>query len=131
MRKLALLGSMALLGSVALAQEGGIPTDIASWFTDTAALAAVVAALVALIRKHVLRSLDGVAVVGLSLALGVGLAYLGHRMGYVGPDWFSFGLMAGLGASGGTAYLKSLAGGRGKDAPSGDTRADADRSRLR
>lgn len=127
MRKLV---ALALLGPMALAQGEGIPTDIASWFTDVASLAAVVAASVALIRKHVLRSLNGVAVVGLSLALGVALAYLGHRMGYVGPDWLAFGLMAGLGASGGTAYLKSLAGGGGKDA-AGDTRTDADRSRLR
>jgi len=126
MRRLAVL---ALLGSMALAQGGDIPTDIAAWFADVASLAAVVAALVALARKHLWRSLDGVAVVGLSLALGVALAYLGHRMGYVGPDWITFGLMAGLGASGGTAYLKSLAGG-GKDAAS-DTRADADRARLR
>ena len=128
MRKLV---ALALLGPMALAQGEGIPTDIAAWFTDVASLAAVVAGLVALIRKHLWRSLNGIAVVGLSLVLGVALAYLGHRMGYVGPDWFSFGLMAGLGASGGTAYLKSLAGGRGKDAPSGDTHADADRSRLR
>ena len=127
MRKLV---ALTLLGSMALAQGEDIPTDIAAWFTDVASLAAVVAALVALARKHLWRSLDGVAVVGLSLALGVALAYLGHRMGYVGPDWITFGLMAGLGASGGTAYLKSLAGGGGKDAAS-DTRADADRSRLR
>ncbi|GAA6745338.1 MAG: hypothetical protein ACK4G4_12235 [Thermus sp.] len=127
MRKLV---ALALLGPMALAQGEGIPTDIASWFTDVASLAAVVAASVALIRKHVLRSLNGVAVVGLSLALGVALAYLGHRMGYVGPDWLAFGLMAGLGASGGTAYLKSLTGGGGKDA-AGDTRTDAGRARLR
>ena len=129
MRKLVALAPVALLGSMALAQGEDIPTDIASWFADVASLTAVVAALTALIRKHVLRSLDGVAVVGLSLALGVALAYLGHRMGYVGPDWITFGLMAGLGASGGTAYLKGLTGSGG--APSGDTRTDAGRARLR
>lgn len=130
MRKLVALAPLALLGSVALAQ-GDIPTDISSWFADVASLAAVVAALTALIRKHVLRSLDGVAVVGLSLALGVALAYLGHRMGYVGPDWIAFGLMAGLGASGGTAYLQGLTRSGGADAPSGDTRTDSGRARLR
>ncbi len=122
---------LAIGSGLALAQDtGGIPTDISQWFASTASLAATTAALVALIRKHVLRSLDGVAVVGLSLVLGVALAYLGHRMGYVGPDWITFGLMAGLGASGGTAYLKSLTGGEGKDAARG-SRIDSDRSRLR
>lgn len=129
MRKLV---ALALLGPMALAQGEDIPTDIAAWFTDVASLAAVVAALVALIRKHVLRSLDGVAVVGLSLALGVALAYLGHRMGYVGPDWLTFGIGAGLAASGGTAWLRSIAsGGGGKNAPGGNAPTDAGRARLR
>lgn len=128
MRKLV---ALALLGSMALAQGEDIPTDIAAWFSDVASLAAVVAALVALARKHLWRSLDGVAVVGLSLALGVALAYLGHRMGYVDADWLVFGLMAGLGASGGTAYLKGLTRSGGKDVPGGDTPTDADRARLR
>ncbi|UZX16571.1 hypothetical protein KQ693_05945 [Thermus sp. PS18] len=122
--------AVAVVMGMALAQGEGIPTDVASWFTDVASLAAVVAALVALVRKHVLKALDGLAVVGLSVVLGVVLAYLGHALGYLGQDWLVFGLMAGLGASGGTAYLKSLTKGDG-GAPSGDTRADASRARLR
>lgn len=47
MRKLV---ALALLGPMALAQEGSIPTDISQWFASTASLAAVVAALVALVR---------------------------------------------------------------------------------
>lgn len=125
-----LIGILAV-GSLALAQ-GDIPSDISAWFRDTAALAAVVAAMVALIRKHIWKGLDGLYVVLVSMVIGVALAYLGHRMGYVGPDWVTFGFMAGLGASGGTAWLRSVVGG-GSGAPpaSGDTRTDAERARLR
>ena len=126
MRKLT---ALALLGSVALAQEGSIPTDISQWFTSTASLAAVVAALVALIRQHILKGLDGLAVVGVSLALGVALAYAGKLMGYLGGDWPLFGLSAGLMASGGVDLLRSVT--RGSGAPSGDTRTDSGRARLR
>ena len=59
------------------------------------------AALVALVRKHILRTLDGLAVVVLRLVLGVGLAYVGKLMGYLGGDWLLFGLSAGLMAAGG------------------------------
>ena len=126
MRKLV---ALALLGSLALAQGGDIPTDISQWFASTASLAAVVAALVALIRKHILKTLDGLAVVGVSLVLGVGLAYVGKLLGYLGGDWLLFGLSAGLMASGGVDLLRSVT--RRSGAPSGDTRTDAGRSRLR
>ena len=129
MRKLVALAPLALLGSVALAQGEDIPTDISQWFTSTASLAAVVAALVALIRQHILKGLDGLAVVGVSLALGVALAYAGKLMGYLGGDWPLFGLSAGLMASGGVDLLRSVT--RGSGAPSGDTRTDAGRARLR
>lgn len=118
-----------VLSGLALAQEGSIPTDIRQWFTSTASLAAVVAALVALIRKHIWKTLDSLAVVGVSLVLGVGLAYVGKLMGYLGGDWFLFGLSAGLMASGGVDLLRSVA--RSGNAPSGDTRTDAGRARLR
>lgn len=120
------------LAGMALAQ-GNIPTDISEWFRDTAALAAVVAGVVALIRKHVWKTLDGLYVVALSLVVGVALAYFGHRLGYVGGDWLAFGVMAGLGASGATAWLKGVVGGGGGGSapPAGDTRTDAGRARLR
>jgi len=118
------------LAGMALAQ-GNIPTDISEWFRDTAALAAVVAGVVALIRKHVWQSLDGLYVAALSLVVGVVLAYFGHRLGYVGGDWLAFGVMAGLGASGATAWLKGVVGGGGGSAPAGDMGHDASRSRLR
>lgn len=120
------------LAGMALAQ-GDIPTDISSWFTDTAALAAVVASVVALIRRHIWKSLDGLYVVALSLVVGVALAFLGHRLGYVGGDWLAFGVMAGLGASGATAWLKGVVGGGGGGGapPASDTHTDAGRARLR
>ena len=129
MRKV--LGVLALaFGGLALAQGNAIPTDISAWFTSTASLAAVVAAVVALVRKHVLRGLDGVAVVGVSLVVGVVLAYVGKLLGYLGNDWPMFGLSAGFLASGGVDLLRGIA--RGTNAtPSGDTAADADRARLR
>lgn len=67
--------------------------------------------------------------VGLSLLLGVGLAYLGKALGYLGGDWPLFGLSAGLMASGGVDLLRSVT--RGSGAPSGDTRTDSGRARLR
>lgn len=119
-----------LLGSMALAQGDTLPTDIATWFSSSAALAAVVATLVALVRKHLLKSLEGVAVVGFSLVLGVALAYLGKLLGYLGNDWPVFGLSAGLIASGGTDFLKGLINSNAK-AAAVDPRVDAGRDRLR
>ena len=123
-----------VLGNLALAQDGGaIPADISAWFASTASLAAVVAALVALLRKHILRGLDGLAVVGASLLLGVGLAFAGRQLGYLGPDWLIFGLSAGLIASGGVDLVRGLAnnGNNGTNDQSSSTDADADRVRLR
>ncbi|AZF88267.1 rhomboid family intramembrane serine protease [Meiothermus phage MMP7] len=121
--------ALALWG-LGLAQDtGSISTDISQWFASTASLAAVVAALMALVRKHILKGLDGLAVVGVSLVLGVGLAFLGKTLGYLGGDWLLFGLSAGLMASGGVDLLRSVT--RGGNAPSGDTSTDASRARLR
>ena len=124
-------------GSMALAQDS-IPTDISQWFASSAALAAVVAALVALIRKHLWKKLDGLPVVAVSIALGVVLGFLGKSLGYLGSDWLLFGLSAGFMASGGVDLLKSLRGGGNggsndsqNDSPAGDTDADAARARLR
>lgn len=121
--------AVGLLFGFALAQDASIPTDISQWFASTASLAAVVAAVVALLRKHALKTLDGLAVVGMSLVLGVVLAFLGNRLGYVGADWVVFGLSAGLIASGGVDLLRGISGS--KNAPAGDTDADAARARLR
>lgn len=113
-------------GFLAFAQGSGtIPTDLGAWFASTASLAAVVAAFVALVRKHIWKSLEGVGVLALSFVLSVGLAFVGNKLGYLGADWLSFGLGAFLLASGGTSYIRSLGNA------AGDTRTDADRARLR
>jgi len=124
-------------GNLALAQDS-IPTDVSQWFTNTAALAAVVAALVALVRKHIWKQLDGLPVVAVSIALGVVLGFLGKSLGYLGGDWLLFGLSAGFMASGGVDLLRSLRGRNNEgsndsqnDSPAGDTDIDAARSRLR
>jgi hypothetical protein len=130
MRRILATASVLALG-LALAQDAGIPTNLAEWFTTQASLAAVVAALVALVRKHAWKSLDGVAVVGLSVALGIALAYLGHRLNYLGADWFTFGLMAGLLASGGVDAIRGALKGGGGGAPSATSGASTDAERVR
>jgi hypothetical protein len=132
MRRILTAASVLAFG-LALAQDASIPTNVAEWFASQASLAAVVAALVALVRKHLWKSLDGPAVVGVSVALGIVLAYLGHRLGYLGADWFVFGAAAGLLASGGVDALRTIVKGGGSGAPGGASGApsDAERARLR
>jgi len=132
MRRILVTASVLVFG-LALAQDASIPTNVAEWFTSQVSLAAVVAALVALVRKHVWKSLDGVAVVGVSVALGILLSYLDHRLSYLGANWFAFGLAAGLLASGGVDALRAITrgGGGGAHEEVGDTHTDAGRSRLR
>ena len=78
------------------------------------------------------KTLDGPAVVGVSLVVGLVLAYLGHRLGYLGGDWFVFGLGAGLLASGGVdAVRAALRGGQNGAGAPPSTRPDAERTRLR
>jgi hypothetical protein len=101
------------LASLAVAQgaDGDTSVDFASWFTSPHALAGVVVGLVALLRKHFVN-LDGVAVPGLALGLGVGLAFLGNLLGFLTGNWVFFGLQAGLEAvlvvSGVRAVLQPL-----------------------
>ena len=129
----ALVAALVLTLGPALAQDASTSTSVAEWFASQASLAAVVAALVALVRKHVWKGLDGPAVVGVSVALGIALAYLGHRMGYLGADWFVFGVAAGLLASGSVDALRSIVKGGSGGAPenAGGTPPDTERSHLR
>ena len=131
MRKV--LAVPVLVFGLALAQDVGISPNLAEWFASQASLAAVVAAIVALVRKHLWKSLDGVAVVGVSVVVGVVLAYLGHRLDYLEADWLVFGLTAGLLASGGVDALRAIVKGGGSGAPegAGNAPSDAERSRLR
>lgn len=86
-----------------------VPLNPSQWATDVGALAAVVGFAVSFIRKHLAPGLDGLAVVGTSLAVGVAAAYGLDLAGYRVPEHpFAYGLQAGLVASGATAYLKNL-----------------------
>jgi hypothetical protein len=104
---------LALVGlAVAQGTDRGTSVNFASWFTSPHALAGVVVGLVALLRKHLVK-LDGVAVPGLALGLGLVLALLGNLLGYVTENWVLFGLQASLEAviavSGVRAALQPLA----------------------
>ena len=97
-----------------------IPTDIASWFTSTAALAAVIVAVVAFLKRNVLKNLHDLATVLVSLGLGaiagVGGHFLGHLDGGL-PQALAFGVAAGFLASGGWDALSGLT--RPKDKAAG------------
>ena len=108
-----------------------IPTDITQWFADSAVLGGVVAALVSLLRKHLLKTLDGPAVVGVSIGLGVGIAYLGQALGYALPQHpVLYGVSAGLIASGGTDFIRKLTGGKGQGEAPKPSDSGKERERL-
>lgn len=100
----------------ALAQDTTTPTfDFAAAFANTAALAALVASLVAFIKRHVLKSLDGLATVLASLVVGGALGFLGHTVGYLTDGLMpalGFGVSAGLIAAGGWDVVSGLLGKR-------------------
>lgn len=113
------LGALLFFGfvfGVAFAQEAAATgVDIGEWFASTAALAAIVAAAVAFIKSHILKNIDGIAVVALSLAVGAGFGFGGHALGYVEGGLVAalgFGLSAGLLASGGWDVISGLLGKR-------------------
>lgn len=116
-RTFTILLALLTLAGVAFAQEAAAAgADVAAWFVDTAALAAVVASIVAFLKTNVLKSLHSVATVFVSLgvgaALGLGGAFLGYVEGGVAAG-LSFGVAAGFLASGGWDALSALVGKRG------------------
>ena len=85
--------------------------DFASYFVDTAALAAAVVAVVAFLKEHVIKSLAGPATIVASLAVGAALGAAGHFLGYLTgglPPALAFGVSAGFLASGGWDAVKAL-----------------------
>ena len=89
------------------------PSD---WFEDALVLGAVIAALVALLKAHVFKTLDGLATLAVSFGLGIGIALLGmfnlpvigrpHEMD--APAALMFGINAAVFASGGWDLIKGL-----------------------
>lgn len=87
----------------------------AVWFLSTTALAAIVASLVAFLKKHFIKSLDGLGTVIASLIVGVLMGVVGHLLGYLTDGLVAaigFGGSAGLLASGGWDALKGILGKR-------------------
>lgn len=121
---LLVIGAAVLFGNLAFAQTSAAPTfDLAAWFVDTAALAVVIAGVVAFIREHILKTLEGFGVVLTSLAVGAVFGVGGHVLGYLTGGLVPslvFGVTAGLAASGGWDALAGLLGKRkAKEPPAG------------
>lgn len=87
----------------------------ADWFGDALALAAVIAAIVALLKAHVIKT-DGLATLAISFGLGIGFSLLGTTnlpwIGRVNPlsgtDAIMFGINAAVFASGGWDFIKGV-----------------------
>lgn len=123
MRKSTIAIFALLLVGVAVAQDASA-TDVdllnpATWFVSTAALATFIATVLAFVRKHILKTLDGPGVIGASVGLGVVLGLLGHGLGFLEGGVVAsliFGVTSGLAASGGIDLLRGVLGtGGGND----------------
>lgn len=114
------LFAVGFLGGVGFAQEAASQGfDLAAWFVDTAALAVIIGGVVAFIREHILKTLEGVGVVLTSLAIGAAFGVGGHVLGYLTGGLVPslvFGVSAGLAASGGWDAISGLLGKR-REAP--------------
>lgn len=94
-------------------------TEPAAWFVEVATLAAVTAAAVAYLRQHVLKTLDGIAVVFVSIATGAALGAAGNLAGLMAgsiAEALAFGVSAGWLASGGIDALRAVFGGKSPEA---------------
>ena len=104
----------------------GVPPNPADWFTETAVLAAVIAAVVALLKNNFLKDLTGLNTVIASLITGAVLSVLGtFDLPFFGQlhdrsllDALLFGLQSAVIASGGWDVIKGLIG-LGKRTPAG------------
>ncbi|MFA5567619.1 MAG: hypothetical protein WC972_03125 [Trueperaceae bacterium] len=114
MRKLLIITPL-LLGFAAAQDPAVAAPDIGAWFASTAALATIVVAAVAFLKRHVLKTLDGLATVLASLAVGGLLGLVGHWVGFLTDGLMpalGFGVSAGLIASGGWDAITGLLGKR-------------------
>lgn len=112
---LAMLAGAAF--GLALAQDA-LPEpsfDPATWFASTAALAAVIVAAVAFIKRNILKSMTGVMTVAFSFALGIGIAVVGSFTSFYDAsivEALAFGAGAALLASGGWDAIVGVLGKR-------------------
>lgn len=89
--------------------------DFASYFTDTAALAVAVVAIVAFAKEHIVTGLHGAYTIVLSVLTGAALGAGGVLFGFLeGTIAFglTFGVAAGFLAAGGWDAVRALLGKR-------------------
>lgn len=143
-RFLLALSPFVVLVALGQGQDVGELTipDLQTLFSSPHALALFVVGLISFARKHFLGSrLDGFVVPVASLVLGLALAFLGRLLGYLGDNWLSFGLMAGIEAplivSGARTLLSRTTGtpatevGGGGNAQASADSTSPERTRLR
>ncbi len=103
---------LILLALTTIATALGLEvTDPALWFGETAVLAGVVVAVIAVIRKGL--NLDGLAVIIASMAVGGGLGGIGWAAGLFEASTtlvsaLVFGFTAGFLGSGGVDAIRGL-----------------------
>lgn len=139
------LSPFVVLVALGQGQDTGELTipDLQTLFSSPHALALFIVGLISFARKHFLGSrLDGFVVPVVSLVLGLALAFVGRLLGYLGDNWLTFGLMAGIEAplivAGARTLLSRTAGtpvvtevGGGGNAQASADSTSPERTRLR
>jgi len=78
-------------------------------FQDPFAFVVAIGSIVAFLRKHFLKNVDGKAVIVLSAVVGAGLGVLGAYLGYYDmADGVLFGVIGGLLTSGLVDFVRGL-----------------------
>jgi len=117
MRKTLTLTLLALAIGFAVAQDAlPEPTfDPATWFASTSALAAIVVAAVAFLKKNILTSMSGWVTIAFSFGLAIVAAVAGGFTSLFDATLIqavTFGGSAGLLASGGWDAIRGLLGSK-------------------
>ena len=118
MRKFLIVLMPILVLSIALAQADALPEptfDPAAWFGSAAALAAVVAAATAFLKRNVITNMSGWVTIAFSFGLAIVAAVAGSFTSLYDATVIqavTFGGSAGLLASGGWDAVRGLLGKR-------------------
>jgi cellobiose-specific phosphotransferase system component IIC len=118
MKKTLIVLTSILVLSVALAQVEALPEaafDPAAWFGSTAALAAIVVAAVAFLKRNIITNMSGWITIAFSFGLAIVAAVAGSFTSLYDATVIqavTFGGSAGLLASGGWDAVRGLLGKR-------------------
>ena len=118
MKKTLIVLTLVLAIGFAVAQADALPEatwDPAAWFGSTAALAAVVAAATAFLKRNVITSMSGWVTIAFSFGLAIVAAVAGSFTSLFDATLIqavTFGGSAGLLASGGWDAVRGLLGKR-------------------